>query len=162
MRTTSERFSRLVAWRLAESLCSKWRLMANAGALTMFIWVAISVVLAMTSGESDDHMSGVSTTCLAVSTYFSGVVAKMMGGVANARQLQFSNKTLTSASSSLTDLCFALALAAVGTLAAPTILNLLGSAEVGIACSVLLGVIALCVVAIIPTAYRLSASSPRV
>ena len=162
MRTTSERFSRLVAWRLIESLCSKWRFMANAGAFAMFIWVIITVGLALASGDTADYMTAVSTMCLAVSAYFSGVVAKMMGVVANARQLQFSSKTVTSASSSFTDLCFALSLAAVGTLAAPTILNLLGSAEVGVACSVLLGVIGLCVVAIMPTAYRLSASNPQV
>lgn len=162
MRTTSERFSRLVAWRLAESLCSKWRFIANAGAFAMFIWVAISVVLALTSGESDDHMSGVSTMCLAVSTYFSGVVAKMMGVVANARQLQVSNKAVTGASASLTDLCFALALAVVGSMTAPSILSLLGSTEVGIACSVLLGASAVCVLATLPTAYRLSAPNPQV
>ena len=161
MRTTSERFSRLVAWRLAESLCSKWRFIANAGAFAMFIWVAISVVLALTSGEPADHMSAVSTMCLAVITYFSGVVAKMMGVVANARQLQVSNKAVTGASASLTDLCFALALAVVGSITAPTILTLLGSAETGIACSVLLGTIGLCVAAIMPTAYRLRSPSPQ-
>jgi hypothetical protein len=127
----------------------------------MFSWVAISVVLALTSDKPADYMSAIGSTCLAVAAYFSGAVAKMMGVVANARHHQFGNKAVTIASAPFTDLCFALALAAVGTLTAPSILNSLGSAGAGVACSMLLGAIGLCIVAIMPTAYRLSASSPQ-
>lgn len=156
MRTTSERFTRLVVWRLAETLCTRWAFLANAGALAMFIWAAICIVLALTSDKPADYESAIVTTCLSVATCFSGVVAKMMARIASARQHQFGNNEVSMASAPFTDLCFALALALAGTVAAPTIMGLFGGAGAGVACSMLLGVVALCIAAIMPTAYRLS------
>lgn len=161
MRTTSERFTRLVAWRLAETLCTRWAFLANAGAIAMFIWVAICMVLALTSDKPDDFQGAIVTTCLAVAAYFSGVVAKMMAGIASARQHQFGNNEVNMASAPFTDLCFALALAFTGTVAAPTIMGLFGGADAGFACSMLLGIVALCITVIMPTAYRLSVPSPQ-
>lgn len=161
MRTTSERFTRLVAWRLAETLCTRWAFLANAGAIAMFIWVAVCMVLALTSDKPADYQSAVAITCLAVAAYFSGVVAKMMAEVASARQHQFGNNAVTMASAPFADLCFALALAFSGTVAAPMIMSLFGGASAGAACSMLLGVVALCIAVIMPTAYRLSVPSPQ-
>lgn len=161
MRTTSERFTRLVAWRLAETLCARWGLLANVGALAMFIWVAICMVLALTSDKPADYESAIVTTCLSVATCFSGVVAKMMMGIASARQLQLGNKEVTMARAPFADLCFALVLALTGALAAPMNMGLIGGAGSGVACSALLGVVALCIAAIMPTAYRLPATSPQ-
>jgi hypothetical protein len=127
----------------------------------MFIWVAICMVLALTSDKPADYQSAIATTCLAVAAYFSGVVAKMMAGISSARQHQFGNNEVTMASAPFTDLCFALALSFAGAVAAPTIMSLFGGADAGIACSMLLGVVALCIAAIMPTAYRLSAPSPQ-
>lgn len=161
MRTTSERFTRLVAWRLAETMCTRWALLANAGAVAMFIWVAICMVLALTSDKDADYHSAIATTCLAVAAYFSGVVAKVMAGVASARQRQLGKNEVTMANAPFTDLCFALALSMTGTIAAPTTMHLLGDADAGVACSMLLGVVALCTAAIMPTAYRLPAPSTQ-
>jgi len=156
MRTTSERFTRLVAWRLAETLLTRWGILANAGAIVMFIWVAICVVLALMSDKPADYQSAITTTCLAVATFFSAVVAKLLAAIASARQHQFGSNTVTIASRVFTDLCFVLALAFAGAVAAPTIMGLFGAAGAGAVCSMLLGVVALCIAATLPTAYRLS------
>jgi len=161
MRTTSERFTRLVAWRLIESICTSWRVLANTGAIAMFFWVAICMVLALTSDKPTDYQGAIATTCLAVAACFSGVVAKMMSGIASARQHQFGNNAVTMASAPFTDLCFALALAFAGAMAAPMIMGVIGTVDGGVACSMLLGVVALCIAAILPTAYRLSAPAPQ-
>lgn len=159
MRTTSERFTRLVAWRLAETLCTRWCVLANAGAIALFGWVAISVLLALTSNTNADYQGAVSAAGLAVAAFFSGVVAKMMGVIASARQQQLGNNAVTISRAPFTDLCFALALAISGAAAAPTLLGLFGGA--GVTCSMLFGAIGLCIVAIMPTAYHLSAPSPQ-
>lgn len=161
MRTTSERFTRLVAWRLAETLCARWSVLANVGAIALFGWVAISVLLALTSDKPADYQGAASAAGLAIAAFFSGVVAKMVGVIASARQHQFGNNAVTIASAPFTDLCFALALAISGAAAAPTLLGLFGGAGAGVACSMLLGAVGLCVAAIMPTAYRLSAPSPQ-
>ena len=161
MRTTSERFTRLVAWRLVETLCARWSFLANAGALAMFSWVAICTVQALKSDETADYESAIVTTCLSVATCFSGVVAKMIMGIASARQLQLGNKEVTMARAPFADLCLALVLALTGAFAAPMNMGLIGGAGAGVACSVLLAVVALCIAAIMPTAYRLPAPAPQ-
>ena len=161
MRTTSERFTRLVAWRLAETLCTRWAFLANAGAVAMFIWVAICMVLALLSDKHDDYHSAIATMCLAVTAYFSGVVAIMMAGIASARQLQLGNNEATTARASFADLCFALVLALAGAYAAPMSMGLIGGSGTSVACSMLLGVVALCIAAIMPTAYRMPAPAPH-
>lgn len=156
MRTTSERFTRLVAWRLTETLCTRWSFLANAGAVALFAWVVVCVVLALVGEKPSDYQSAVAITCLAVAAYFSGMVAKMIAGVACARQHRFGNNAVTMASAQFTDLCFAMALATMGAISAPLILGYLGSAGAGAACSALLCVIVLCIAAILPTAHRMS------
>ena len=160
MRTTSERFSRLVAWRLVESMCTCWRVMGNAGAIIMFFWVAICMVLALTSNSPVDYQDAVGTTSLAVAAYYSAVVAKMLATIACARQHQFGSNAVTMTSATFTDLCFALALALAGSLAAPMVMSLVGGSSMGIACSMLLAVVALCIMTVMPTAYRVSVAQP--
>jgi hypothetical protein len=135
--------------------------LANVGAIVLFGWVAISVLLAMTSDKPADYQGAASMAGLAIAAYFSGVVAKMMAGIASARQHQFGNNAVTIASAPFTDLCFALALAISGAVAAPTLFSFFGGAGAGVACSMLLGAIGLCIVVIMPTAYRLSAPLPQ-
>jgi hypothetical protein len=119
------------------------------------------MVLALTSDKPADYESAVVTTCLSVATCFSGVVAKMMAGIASSRQLQLGKNEVTMAHAPFVDLCFALVLALTGAFAAPMNMGLIGGADAGVACSMLLGVVALCIAAIMPTAYRLPAPSPQ-
>lgn len=161
-KTTSDRFSRLVAWRLFESTSTVWSVMGNVAACGCFAWAMVLTVCSMTTPGADPstaYLDAFSCLLIAAVAYYSAMVAKAVAALAKARQIQIGNQA--SKGPSRVDLFIMLGVGIAGAVKAPAIFEFCDSNAVGILATGLLMLACCVVLAVLPTAFRMSGPQPQ-
>lgn len=162
IKTTSQRFSLLVGWRLLESLCIAWVILGYTLACLAFGWALFKTVCSMTVAA--DHLSlayqdAFTYLVMAAACSFTAKVAKTLAVLARARQLQIGKQACNRPSR--VDLFLMLVVGVAGAVQAPALFAYIGSEWAGVIVSCLLVVVSIIIVAMLPTAFRLSAPAPQ-
>ncbi|MDZ5605252.1 hypothetical protein SJI00_20985 [Pseudomonas sp. RP23018S] len=162
IKTTSQRFSLLVGWRLLESLCIAWVIVGHSLGCLAFGWALLKTVYSMT--VTVEHFSlayqdAFTFLAVAAACSFSAMVAKTLAALARARQHQIGKQACCRPSR--VDLFLMLVVGVAGAVQAPALFAYIGSDWAGVIVSGLLVVVSIVIVAMLPTAFRLHAPAPQ-
>jgi len=162
IKTTSQRFSLLVGWRLLESLCIAWVIVGHSLGCLAFGWALFKTVCSMTVAA--EHLSlayqeAFTFLVVAAACSFSAKVAKTLAVLARARQHQIGKQACSRPSR--VDLFLMLVVGVAGAVQAPALFAYIGSDWAGVIVSSLLAVVSIVIVAMLPTAFRLPAPAPQ-